>query len=291
MKKNLWILPLLMIVSSCIRNDNDDCSSQPSMLLYFSYLGDGTQDIFPSKIENVNLYIFGQDDQLVEQHLIDRAELQAYQGTRLTLPEGLYHVVCWGNTFTNTTVINQQSRLIAELSHPNYYAHQTIMTNDSLYYVYQKVYIPASDPVVPDTLYFNGAHIKFRVYLHGAYKDADNNPFYIHVNNLSPTYNFEMLNKNPLVSYQPNGFENVAAPMYCYYFNTLRISDNNPVTIDLMNAKTQESFYTLPLKDYMTQYGIHVDGRNEAIINVHFHISSLGVSVLPWEDEDLKPEI
>lgn len=292
MKKKIWILPLLLLATSCIHDDDDDCPvMQPSTHLYFSYLGDVGRDIFPSKIESVSLYVFDQNDKLVEQRVINHAQLSVYQGTQVSLHTGLYQVVCWGNVFANTTIIQQNDRLTGELSHPNYYTQQPIVGNDSLYYVYQKIYIPEPDPLVPDTLYFQGSHIKFRIYLHGAYLDETANPIRIRVNNLPPTYDFRMRNEHPLVTYLPNGGLEPNSNAFCYRFSTLRIVDDNPVTIDLMDATTGKPFYTLPLKDYMNKYGIHVNQKNEAIIPVHFSISSIGVSVLPWDNEDLKPEI
>lgn len=293
MKKILWILPLLLLATSCIHEDDDnDCPVQPvKSSLYFSYLGDVNREIFPSKIQSVNLYIYDQNDKQVEHRVISHAELQAYQGVNLALSKGLYQVVCWGNASTNTIVINSTDRLAAELSHPNYYTNQPIAGNDSLYYVYQKVYIPEPTPTVADTLYFRGAHIKFHVYLHGAYLDNNKNAFRIRVNQLPPTYNFMMQNNHSLVSYLPSGAPEPTGGAFGYHFNTLRIADDNPVTIDLIDTNTGKPFYTLPLKEYMQRNKIHVNNLNEAIIPVHFDISSTGVSVLPWEDEDLKPEI
>lgn len=52
-------------------------------------------------------------------------------------------------------------------------------------------------PVKNDTIHFQGAHIKFRVFLHGAYSSATStrsNPsaYYIRINQLPPTYNFAL---------------------------------------------------------------------------------------------------
>ena len=54
MKKAIILYILLLVtVTGCIKENLDDCETT----LYFSYLGDGTKEIFPQKIEKVDMYI------------------------------------------------------------------------------------------------------------------------------------------------------------------------------------------------------------------------------------------
>lgn len=298
-KKLLILLPFIVLFVGCIKDDADDDTCPTSSTLYFSYTGDGFTELFPAKISNVWLYVFNTDNALVTKLSIDRTQLSAYQGTQLDLPQGQYHVLCWGNTFNKTIDKNAMARLTAELSNPEYEGGGAVTTNDSLYYAYRLLTVPPI-PVKNDTIHFQGAHIKFRVFLHGAYTSATttrSNPsaYYIRVNQLPPTYDFSMQNLHSPISYKPIGAEEAelgtGKSVFAYRFNTLRIADNNPVTIDLIDAKTEQVVYTLSLKDYMALYGIHVNGINEAIINVHFVISSVGITVLPWQDEVIHPEV
>lgn len=57
----LYIL-LLVTVTGCIKENLDDCETT----LYFSYLGDGTKEIFPQKIEKVDMYIYNQNNVFVQ---------------------------------------------------------------------------------------------------------------------------------------------------------------------------------------------------------------------------------
>ena len=299
-KKLLILLPFIVLFVGCIKDDDtDDGPCSTSSTLYFSYMGDGLTELFPAKISTVWLYVFNTDNALVTELSIDRTQLSAYQGTQLTLPQGQYHVVCWGNTFGKTMDKNAMGRITAELSNPDYEAGGVVTTNDSLYYAYRLLTVPAV-PEKTDTIHFQGAHIKFRVFLHGAYTSATPtraNPsaYYIRVNQLPPTYDFSMKNLQLPIAYKPVGAEETEAvtakPMFAYRFNSLRIADDNPVTIDIIDVQTDKVVYTLSLKDYMALYGIHVNGIHEAIINVHFVISSVGITVLPWQDEDIHPEV
>jgi hypothetical protein len=57
MKKAIILYILLLVtVTGCIKENLDDCETT----LYFSYLGDGTKEIFPQKIEKVDMYIYNQ---------------------------------------------------------------------------------------------------------------------------------------------------------------------------------------------------------------------------------------
>lgn len=298
-KKLLILLPFIVLFVGCIKDDADDDTCPTSSTLYFSYTGDGLTELFPAKISNVWLYVFNTDDVLVTKLSIDRTQLSAYQGTKLTLPQGQYHVVCWGNTFSKAIDKNGTDRINAELSHPDYEGGSTVTTNDSLYYAYRLLTVPPV-PVKNDTIHFQGAHIKFRVFLHGAYSSATStrsNPsaYYIRINQLPPTYNFALQSLKLPIAYKPVGVEETevgtSKPVFVYRFNTLRIADDNPVTIDIIDVQTEQIVHTLSLKDYMALYGIHVNGINEAIINVHFVISSIGITVLPWQDENIHPEV
>ena len=47
-------------LNGCIREDRDDCKGR--VMLRFRYVGDGTTDIFPDKIEKVTVYVYSADN-------------------------------------------------------------------------------------------------------------------------------------------------------------------------------------------------------------------------------------
>lgn len=292
MKHFILMLLIASTVTGCIKEDERNCENAESSLI-FSYKGDGDSEIFQSKIASVNMYVYGENNNLLQQITLNKNQLESNQGAKLKLSAGTYRIVCWGNVFSNTSIINEDNQLIAELSHPDYYAQNTIKSNDSLYYAYRTLEIPAQG--MRDTIHFAGAHIKFNVYLHGSYssqlsKSVVSN-YSIRLNNLPPTYDFNMQRLKPLLSYFPDGTTDDVSQSFLFKFNILRISDDNQVSIDLIDKQTNNAVYTLALKDYMEQYGIHVNNKHEASITVHFNISPLGISILPWEAEEIQPEL
>ena len=46
----------LPLAGGCIRENMDDCKGK--VTLRFRYVGDGTTDIFPEKIEHVTMYVY-----------------------------------------------------------------------------------------------------------------------------------------------------------------------------------------------------------------------------------------
>ena len=105
MKKAIILYILLLVtVTGCIKENLDDCETT----LYFSYLGDGTKEIFPQKIEKVDMYIYNQNNVFVQKTVLNRKELNRQRGTTLNLPSGQYHIICWGNSL-NDTRINEGS--------------------------------------------------------------------------------------------------------------------------------------------------------------------------------------
>ena len=66
MKKAIILYILLLVtVTGCIKENLDDCETT----LYFSYLGDGTKEIFPQKIEKVDMYIYNQNNVFVQKKI------------------------------------------------------------------------------------------------------------------------------------------------------------------------------------------------------------------------------
>lgn len=150
----LYIL-LLVTVTGCIKENLDDCETT----LYFSYLGDGTKEIFPQKIEKVDMYIYNQNNVFVQKTVLNRKELNRQRGTTLNLPSGQYHIICWGNSL-NDTRINEGSSLQNNLvGAPHYFTKELISTNDSLYFGEREITI-VNESYKVDTVYFSSAHIK-----------------------------------------------------------------------------------------------------------------------------------
>ena len=126
----------LPLAGGCIRENMDDCKGK--VTLRFRYVGDGTTDIFPEKIEHVTMYVYSiADGSLAAIQKYDDNALAAYQGADVMLFPGRYEVVCWGNALDETT-INEGEKIAAN----GYFENTDIATNDPLYYGTIEIEVP-----------------------------------------------------------------------------------------------------------------------------------------------------
>ena len=92
MKYTKYILSLMFLASlnGCIKEDMSDCPG--NCTLKFSYVGDGTTQIFQDKIHKVDMYVFDSDGALLSSHPISEADIKT-RATELKLPIGNYRIV------------------------------------------------------------------------------------------------------------------------------------------------------------------------------------------------------
>lgn len=278
---------LVVLATGCIKEDLDSCDTS----LIFRYFGDGTKDIFPEKIEKVDLYVYSENGALIETIGLNQGDLIRYQGTPLNLPAGKYRVVCWGNTENDTRIDQAMALNTALVAAPHYFTREIITTNDSLYIGSRDIEI-FQDASNADTVYFSSSHIKMYLELDGledaAWTDGTS-PIEIEVGNLSPTVDFAKTFSSENVSYRPITKKEENTPVYKSRFNVLRFNDNNSIYINLVSKKTSKTIYTLNLKDFMKYNQISVDGINEVTIGIRFRFNGTSVTVQPWDEEVIKP--
>lgn len=281
---------LSALFAGCIREDLEPCNT----FLYFSYLGDENREIFPDKIGKVNLYVYNVNDALVETITLEQNDLSIRRGIELNLPDGLYKVICWGNSFADTQINNPSVRGLASVAAPRYFTGETISTNDSLYVGIKDIEIDTSRSS-EDTVYFNSAHIKMQIEILGAgnlkLTKSDNAPFSIEIRNLSSTVNFNRNFSKEQISYQPSVSANEEMTGYISRFNVLRFEDENNIVISLNDNDTQATLYALDLQQFMKENGIFVNGKNEVLIGIRFRFNGMAITVTPWNEENIKPGI
>lgn len=280
----IFALLLVFLLPSCIKEDLDDCGT----FLYFSYLGDFNKEIFPEKIDKVNLYVYDVNGNLVETILLDRNDLKRSQGTQLNLPAGDYHLVCWGNAYGDTQINDDATLRTGIVAAPHYFTKETITTNDSLYIGSKDIKL-SGDILGTDTVYFSSAHIKMLVQTSGL-EGETSSPFDIVVENVSSTVDFSKNFSTEKSIYYPLSV-NSSDGIFDARFNVLRFNDVNDVRIKLVNKETNTVVYNLSLKDFMAENNITVNGINEAFVGISFRFNGLSVTVKPWDEEIITPGV
>ncbi|MBQ5898411.1 MAG: FimB/Mfa2 family fimbrial subunit [Alistipes sp.] len=304
MKRLLYILlPIISIVllSSCIKEKYDDCER---CTLTFSYLGDGTSDIFPEKITDVSLYVYDAAGVLVQTKHIEQNELKAFQGTKLNLSQGVYHVVGVGNSFSKTEINAPAST--ADLSdgyfnHPNAEKGGKIEGNDSLYLGRQTINVPNDwyEADVP----FRSSHLKvsYTVKVKGANwmpmtRALTDGHFTLEVNNLTPLTDFENNTFGSATTYEPVLPLDTEDYIHKGYFNIMRHPKQNDVEFVLTENETGEVIHTLRLEDFLNEFPQIDVTKQEVLIPIVVELGYLGdictdvtVTIPEWMIKDVTP--
>lgn len=292
--KARYILILLIFLSGCIGDNMDDCPPLNNVILRFNYPN------FPDHINRVNVGVFDKSGIHVLNQQIDKEELNAFQGTIMTLNTGEYTAVCWGNAFDDTRITcfeSNSSMHDGEISHPNLGTSLDIPTHDSLYYGKINFEIK-SRKQVEHVVDFKPAHIKIHVYVKGLsslstnIKPADY-PV-IKINNVDPSCNFDLQTTGTSTCYYPSVTIDNKEKMAVAYCNTLRFETENPITIDVVdNAIGNKILCTVSLRKFMADNAIVVEDGEELTIPILilFKNGDVTIQLLNWEEIPVEPGI
>lgn len=294
------MLVLFISATGCIKEDMSDCPPLTNTELTFSYAGD-QQDpaMFSRMIDRVTLFVFDKTGgQQILNKTIEKAELNAFQGTQLYLPAGDYRIVTWGNAFDDTEII-ANSIFTGRIHAPAYAAGDRITTNDHLYYGDYDITVPAAEDMpgkVTGDIPFRGAHIDMKVYVKsfGQASDPATWPV-VEIGGLMPQYDIQMNTAQPFgTTYLPTVAWDGGNKVMAAEFQVLRFADDNPVTVTVREPAPDNTVKaTVNLKEYMADNGITVDGKHEAAVSLLIEFTDLGVSVtIPdWSSSETNPEI
>lgn len=121
------------LCASCIREDLGDCHNTDKLVL--SYKGDGSAEIFGSKICRVEMYVFDADNDCVGSGVLSEEEVANRTAVLPPLDPGDYRIVCLANTH-HTEVDNLDCRRFDQMRFAagDYLAGKVVAGNDSLYY-------------------------------------------------------------------------------------------------------------------------------------------------------------
>lgn len=281
----LAAMAAVLLMTSCIDEDLSECGRTE---LLFSYVGDGTSEIFPEKICNVDLYVFDEDNRVVATQELGEASLRARQGTALDLNPGRYRIVCVGNAFEATVIGPSADAAEAHFSHHGAIDGAVIDGTDSLYWGSAEVNVPQNRELV-ETIPFRSSHVDVVFEVEGAENTAGG--LSLSVENLYASVGlYDNVARGGLYTYRP-GWDFDDGSHLVSAFNVARISDGQPVSFVLTDGMGAE-VERIDLGDFLAEHDEVDITRQEACVPIRVVFDGLGVRVdVPdWYVEELKPE-
>jgi hypothetical protein len=279
------------LMTSCITEDTSDCYN--IYYLALSYLGDEQKEIFPEKIDRVDMYVFDENNNCVTSTRLSESEVEAQLTMLPPLEAGDYRIVCVGNAYdTEVTALDSKDLAKVSFASADYLKGETASGNDPLYWAAIDYTIaPYSEYKQEETktTYFACSHYDIYVEVEGvpaAVKSAG-----------YPDIVLEA--ETPYTDFNNRAFGDTTS----YYMETehdgnvtLTASNNimrhqNHQDVNLVVKAGNDVYATVNFAEHIAKYGINTK-LNECIIpfRIEFLSTRVVVTVPKWYVIPTNPE-
>ena len=155
----LFSLAWLLMAASCVRENIEGCPV--TVELRFRYFGDGITDHFGERVDSVSMWVYRPDGSFHSSTMISQVSLDTLQGVRLSLPEGDWRLVFWGNDGDGSEVLADDHE--EHIAPVEYRVGRMPSSLEQFYYGAAAISLPLSLRVQRDTVDFAAASIGFTI--------------------------------------------------------------------------------------------------------------------------------
>lgn len=293
--KAVFCIALLAVAgSSCIREDFDDCLSRNYLVL--SYKGDGTAEIFPDKINRVEMFVFDAENKCVNSGVLSREEVESRKVKLPPLVAGDYHVVCVGNThdtkFDGIDSGNFNEMIFAASA---YYEKGRISGNDSLYHASTSLTVEPFDPMEKDqvkVMEFSSSHYDLLVEVSGVPASGSGEGPVLEICGVSPCTDFENRACGDATDYLLETEYDAAQALLTARTNIMRHKNHENVVVRLRYEADEEPLAEVNLAEFLAKHPVIDCSKHEVLIPIRIEFKSGDITInLPdWFVEQIKPE-
>lgn len=305
-----YVLVLLSVIcllpTGCIKDDWSDCDN---VIIYFQYLADGDKDVLYQYMDQVDLYVFDENNRIMGIRHYDSEQLASFTATpSFRLPAGSYKIVALGNAKERTAVVNLESQNFGTIyiQHPNWGTSKKVTGHDDNYMTQKVIEVPGNNQRLRDTVTLVSSHIDVAVEIFGLQRPASTRAEDI-------PYELSFENSNAQTSFNNEINEAEKGTCYpdlvydeerqCYRTDDcalFRMDREGELEHDicshilvLKDKRTGEELLRGSIYNYLRQNAEEIDvTKQEALLPISIKFSSIGVTVeVPeWVIEDIKPE-
>ena len=283
------ILPLLALLTGCIRDTLDNCNT--TFRLLFSYTGDGTQELFNEKITHGDLFVFDENHKPVLTHELTAEQLES-RSVELSLPDGTYHAVCVGNGHDAAWLALEEgttfdTKIVHPVTHPDIETgDQRVDSHGHLYQGYTPLALTRVDGA-EHTIELAAAHIDMVVEVAG-YHAGEEPPLYIEHANLPAWTDFSNLcAPEEIVSHFPEA--EFREGVYVHTYNVMRGLEDSQIHLHTTEG---ELLHTVDVMEFLAEHPEIDPYLHEVLVPIRIEFKNLEVvvTVPEWAIKDTKPE-
>lgn len=293
MKLNhIYVIVLLMwgLLSSCISEDYSDCYNR--YVVNLSYLGDGQTEIFPDKIDKVQMSIFDKAGNCLSRTMLSDEEVAAQSVMLPSLAEGDYKIVFLGNPYsTSTKDISLRSRF-SDLCFgaDAYWNGKEVSGNDPLYWASLEQTIAPFDEqrqVTYSTAHFAASHYDVSVEVTGTPSALK-----IVLEGVSPYTDYNNIaaadaETTYILNSVYDGTDKVTA--VC---NIMRHKDHENVNLKVLSLEGTE-LAVVNFAEFLSENSKYIDcSKQEVVIpfQIGFKSAEVEITMPDWAIKDVTPE-
>ena len=286
----ICLLAAAGLMTSCITEDTSDCYN--IYYLALSYLGDEQKEIFPEKIDRVDMYVFDENNNCVTSTRLSESEVEAQLTMLPPLEEGDYRIVCVGNAY-NTEVTALDSKDLAKVSFASADSlkGQTASGHDPLYWAAIDYTIaPYSEYKQEETktTYFASSHYDVSVEVVGVPAVKSEGYPEITLEGVTPYTDFNNRAFGDATNYKMETEHDGE--------NTLKAVNSimrhkNHEDVELVLRAGENELARVNFAEHIEKYNIDTN-LNECVIPFKVEFSTIGVtvSVPSWFIQNINPE-
>lgn len=276
--KLIYFVLLLVALSSCVSQDNNDCTSTR---MTFSYSIDGHNNALDKHIDHATLYIYNESDgSLIKTINVNKSEIRSLDGVDLKLDAGSYTTICWANMSNNTRVTSEKHLEDARIMNIGLASNKEGNTCDPLYWGKRTFQVQKDRKVLVD-ISLKSAYINLEVNLIGFNKTLPS----MTTKNVASEYNFNReLIPSRQANYKTNFSYNANNNAQQAILRVFRIQRNNPILINLQPSDSQNIEIELQ-KVILEKYpNLNFDREDITLaINIEFNGVDITITIPDWE--------